>query len=96
MRTLIPVRKLVPVLAGLLVAGLPGALPVLAQGASPPVKQRAPGVPLAPRAGEAARPVEPDSVAPGGEKRWSGSERAQVRPERDPPMPRPVPSIIAP
>lgn len=89
-------RTLIPVLVGLLVAGLPGAPPLLAQTASPPVKQRAPGVPLAPRAGEAARPGEPDSLAPRGEKRGSGNERAQVRPERDPPMPRPVPSIIAP
>ena len=89
-------RKLVPVLAGLLVASLPGALPVLAQTAPPPAKQRAPGVPLAPRPGEAARQPAPDNLAPRDEKRGTGGERAQVRPERDPPMPRPVPSIIAP
>lgn len=89
-------RKLVPVLAGLLVVGLPGTLSVLAQTASPPVKQRAPGVPLAPRSGEAARPAAPDNMAPRGEKPGTGEDRAQVRPERNPPMPKPVPSIIAP
>ena len=91
-------RKLVSVLAGLLVASLPGALPVLAQTAPPPAEQRAPGVPLAPRTGEAARPPAPGSVAPRDEKRGAGAARTQapVRPDRDPPMPKPVPSIIAP
>jgi hypothetical protein len=91
-------RKLVPVLAGLLVASLPGTVSVQAQTASPPAKQRAPGVPLAPRAGEAARPPAPSSVAPRDEKRGAGEGKAQapVRPDRDPPMPKPVPSIIAP
>ncbi|WP_377844221.1 hypothetical protein [Bosea sp. UC22_33] len=91
-------RKLVPVLAGLLVASLPGALPVLAQTAPPPAKQRAPGVPLSPRAGEAVRPPAPNSVAPRDEKRGAGEGKTQapVRPDRDPPMPKPVPSIIAP
>lgn len=89
-------RKLVLVLAGSLIAGASGALPGLAQTASPPVKQRAPGVPLAPRSGETTRPAAPDSVAPRDEKRGAGEDKAQVRPERDPPMPKPVPSIIAP
>jgi len=88
-------RKLVPVVAGLLAASM-GAVPVLAQTASPPVKQRAPGVPLAPRSGETTRPATPDRMVPRDERRQAGDERAQVRPERDPPMPKPVPSIIAP
>ena len=89
-------KKHVPVLIGLLVAGVSGALPVLAQTASPPVRQRAPGVPLVPRSGEAARPAAPHSVAPRNEKPGAEEDKAQVRPERDPPMPKPVPSIIAP
>jgi len=89
-------RKLVPVLAGLLVASLPAALPLQAQTVSPPAKQRASGVPLAPRSGEAARPPAPNSVAPRDDKRSASGDKAQVRPERDPPMPKPVPSIIAP
>jgi hypothetical protein len=94
-------RKLVLLLAGVLVASLPGAnlpgaLSVQAQTVSPPARQRAPGVPLAPRAGEAARPPVPNSVAPRDEKRSIGEDKAQVRPDRDLPMPKPVPSIIAP
>ena len=88
--------KLVLVLAGLLAASLPGALTAQAQTASPPAKQRAPGVPMAPRAGETARPAAPDSVAPRDAKRGVAEDRAQLRPERDLPMPKPVPSIIAP
>lgn len=91
-------RKLVPVLAGLLVASLPGAASAQAQAVSPPAKQRAPGVPLAPRSGEAARPPAPNTAAPRDEKRGAGEDKAQapVRPDRDLPMPKPVPSIIAP
>lgn len=89
-------RKLVLLLAGELVVSLPGALSVQAQTASPPARQRAPGVPLAPRSGEAARPPAPNSVAPRDEKRGASEDKAQVRPDRDLPMPKPVPSIIAP
>lgn len=89
-------RQLALVLAGLLAASTPGSPVVQAQTASPPAKQRAPGVPLAPRSGDAVRPSVPNGVAPRDEKRGAGEESAQARPERDPPMPRPVPSIIAP
>lgn len=89
-------RKFVLVLAGVLVAGIPIAASVQAQTSPPPPTQRAPGVPPAPRSSEAARPPAPNTLAPRDEKRGSGGERAQVRPERDPPMPKPVPSIIAP
>lgn len=91
-------RKLVLVLAGSLIASAPGTLPAQAQTVAPPAKQRAPGVPLAPRTGEAARPQAPNSVMPRDEKRGAGEDKAQapVRPDRDPPMPKPVPSIIAP
>ncbi len=89
-------RKPVLVLAGLFVASLSGAFAVQAQTAILTVKQRAPGVPLAPRSGEAIRPATPNGAMPRDEKRGAGEDRAQVRPERDPPMPRPVPPIIAP
>ena len=89
-------RRLVPVLAGLLVAGMPGAFVAQAQTVPPPAKQRTPGVPSAPRAGEAARPAAPGSVAPRDGQRGGAEDRTQVRPEHDPPMPKPVPSIIAP
>lgn len=88
-------RKIVPVLAGFLVATA-GALAVQAQTISPPAKQRAPGVPLAPRSGEAARPAAPGSAAPRDEKPGTADDKAQVRPDRELPMPKPVPSIIAP
>jgi len=55
-----------------------------------------PGVPLVPRSGEVGRPPMPTSVAPRDERRGTGGGKAQVRSERDPPMPKPVPSIIAP
>jgi hypothetical protein len=89
-------RKLVHVIAAALVAGMPIAVSAQAQTAPPPARQRAPGVPLVPRSGEVARPPMPNSVAPRDETRGTGADKAQVRPERDPPMPRPVPSIIAP
>jgi hypothetical protein len=86
----------VPVLVGLLAVTLTGTHPAQAQTASPPVKQRAPGVPLAPRSGDTVRPQAPGDLSPRNENRGAGEDRAQVRPERDPPMPKPVPSIIAP
>ncbi len=89
-------RKFVPVLAGLLAASLSGAVSVQAQTVSPPPRPQAPGVLPAPRSGEAARPTTPNTVAPRDEKRGTGEDKEQVRPERDPPMPKPVPSIIAP
>lgn len=89
-------RKHVLVLIGALIASAPVSLPGQAQTVSPPARQRAPGVPLAPRTGEAVRPPAPDSVGPRDEKRRAGEDKAQMRPERDPPMPKPVPSIIAP
>ncbi|WP_293808427.1 hypothetical protein [uncultured Bosea sp.] len=89
-------RKLAPVLVGLLAASLAGALAAQAQTVSPPVEQRAPGVPPAPRSGEGVRPAAPNNAASRAEKRGAGEDKAQVRPERDLPMPKPVPSIIAP
>lgn len=89
-------RKFVPVLAGLLAVSLTGAVSAQAQTVPPPPRPQAPGVLPAPRSGEAARPTAPNTVAPRDEKRGAGEDKAQVRPERDPPMPKPVPSIIAP
>ncbi|WP_306227896.1 hypothetical protein [Bosea beijingensis] len=91
-------KKFVLVLAGSLIASSPAILPGQAQTVSPPTKQRAPGVPLAPRSGEAARPPAANSAAPRDEKRGTSEDKAQtpVRPDRDLPMPKPVPSIIAP
>ena len=89
-------RKLVLVIAVALVAGMPIAVLAQAQTAPAPARQRAPGVPLVPRSGEVARPPMPNSVAPRDETRGTGGDKAQIRSERDPPMPKPVPSIIAP
>nr|WP_047572970.1 hypothetical protein [Methylobacterium sp. ZNC0032] len=89
-------RTLAPILAGLLAASVTGAFVAQAQTVSSPAKQRSPNVPMAPRAEETARPAPPSGVAPREEKRGGTQDRAQVRPERDPPMPKPVPSIIAP
>ncbi|RYE29604.1 MAG: hypothetical protein EOP23_21110, partial [Hyphomicrobiales bacterium] len=76
-------RKLVPVLAGLLSVSLPAVLPALAQSAPPATRQRAPGVPLAPRTGDVAPPPAPGNTPPRDEKRGTGDDKAQVRPDRD-------------
>ena len=92
--------------AGLLLAGasiLPSivtAQPVQPDPSPPSVaRQRAPGVPMAPRPG-ALDPgiVERERAADPGLYRRSDQQHAQnaPRPDRDPPMLRPVPSIIAP
>lgn len=91
-------KKLGLVMASLMMAGSFASLPALAQSAPAAVKQRAPGVPLAPRAGEAVRPPAGERPVPRTELRAPRDDRAQAAPQpnRDPPMPRPVPSIIAP
>ncbi|QEL24331.1 hypothetical protein FQV39_18395 [Bosea sp. F3-2] len=87
-------------MAGLVLAGSFAPFPTWAQNAPPAVKQRAPGVPTAPRADESARPPAGErATPPRAEGRGQRDDRAQAgppQPSRDPPMPRPVPSIIRP
>ncbi len=98
-------RKFPWFLIGLIFAGLIAAEAVAAQGVSnspqsPPTtqRQRAPGVPMAPNASEAQK------ATPQGERSDAASERdrlarnrsAPPEPNREVPMPKPVPSIIAP
>lgn len=91
--------KLALVLAGLFATSLPGGLAVQAQTmapSTPTTKQRAPGVPLAPRAGDATRAKPDDRGKIQGDQRGQNGERPPPQPDREPPMPKPVPSIIAP
>lgn len=87
-------------LAGLLGASLLAPLPAQAQDPAPPAtvttRQRAPGVPLAPRSGATARgaPDSPDRLRES--RPGPNGERPPPQPDRDLPMPKPVPSIIAP
>jgi hypothetical protein len=87
-------------LIGLIFAGLIAAEAVAAQ--SPPPQQqrqqRAPGVPMAPNAGEVQK-VEPRSErleAMRERERLARDRSGPPAPSRDVPMPKPVPSIIAP
>ena len=63
---------------------------------APTTKQRAPGVPLAPRSGDIAREKPDERGKIQGSQRGPSGERAPPQPDRDLPMPKPVPSIIAP
>lgn len=87
-------------LTGLLVASALLAPAAQAQNpatpAAPTVKQRAPGVPLAPRSGDVARGKSDDRGKAQSDQRGPNGERSPPQPERDPPMPRGVPSIMAP
>lgn len=93
------------VLSGLMAAPAAMALPAarLAQTETVPgqTRQRAPGVPLAPRPAEAGR-AGAEAPRIDGSLRGGRSQQAQRQaqrnatpePNRDPPMPRGVPSII--
>ncbi|MGY6247528.1 hypothetical protein ACXIUS_08215 [Bosea thiooxidans] len=86
-------------LTGLLVVGALLSPATQAQNpapSAPTVKQRAPGVPLAPRSGDVARGKSDDRGKVQGDQRAPTGERPPPQPERDPPMPRGVPSIMAP
>lgn len=92
-------RKNSWILLGSLAMGLLAAEAAAAQSVSPEMqRQRAPGVPMAPNAGEVQK-LEPRS-----ERIEARRERQQLardrsgppEPNRDLPMPKPVPSIIAP
>jgi hypothetical protein len=91
--------KLALALTGLLVAGALLAPASQAQNATPPaptMKQRAPGVPITPHSGDAARGQGGERGQARGGQRGPNDERPPPQPQRDPPMPKPVPSIIAP
>ena len=62
------------------------------------MRQRAPGVPMAPQAGDFDRMPSENGRANALPDRPQGEQHARnaPQPDRDPPMPRPVPSIIAP
>ncbi|CAN7658376.1 hypothetical protein [Bosea sp. LjRoot237] len=82
-------------LIGLIFLGLVAAEAVAAQ-SSPP--QRAPGVPMAPNAGELQK-SEPQSErlrVLRERERLARDRSGPPEPNRDIPMPKPVPSIIAP
>jgi hypothetical protein len=81
-------------MAVLMVAGSFAPFPVRAQNSPPIVRERAPGVPMAPQLGDSTRLPAGDRAAPLPKGRVEREERAQA--SRDLPMPRPVPSIIAP
>ncbi len=86
-------------LAGLFVASALLTSAVQAQNSTPPApttKQRAPGGPLAPRSGDIAREKPDERGKIQGSQRGPSGERAPPQPDRDLPMPKPVPSIIAP
>jgi len=72
------------------------AMPAMAQ----PRRERAPGVPMAPKPAEIDRQmqIESDLPPPGPDTRFSPRRSAEVSPraDRDPPMPKGVPSIISP
>ncbi|MGX5736281.1 hypothetical protein [Bosea thiooxidans] len=94
-------RKLNLILPAVLLAGSSFLAPVApAQNppTSPSLQRRAPGVPAAPSPTEIERrKAEREGAAKPGERGPDGRAQAPPpSPERDPPMPRPVPSIIAP
>lgn len=93
-------RKNSWVLLGLIAVGLLAAEAAAAQSVSPqtPRQQRAPGVPMTPNAGEVQK-LEPrsDRIEATREREQLARDRsAPPQPNRVIPMPRPVPSIIAP
>jgi hypothetical protein len=90
-------RKNPWVLLGVIVAALIVAEAAAAQTA-PAQRQRAPGVPMAPNAGEVQQ-LEPrsDRVEDRREREQLARNRSgPPEPNRQVPMPKPVPSIIAP
>jgi hypothetical protein len=90
-------RKNPWVLLGVIVAALIVAEAAAAQTA-PAQRQRAPGVPMAPNAGEVQK-LEPrsDRVEAKREREQLARDRSgPPEPNREIPMPKPVPSIIAP
>ncbi len=91
-------KKLTLALTGLLLATALGSPLAQAQTSPPPLgtKQRAPGVPLAPQPGDVARPRSDAGDSQRVDSRLSRNERPTVQADRDLPMPRGVPSIIAP
>jgi hypothetical protein len=93
-------RKNPWVLLGVIVAALIVAEAAAAQSSQPQMQrqQRAPGVPMAPSAGEVQK-LEPrsDRVEDWREREQLARNRsAPPEPNREIPMPKPVPSIIAP
>lgn len=90
-------RKNPWVLLGVVVAALIVAEAAAAQ-AAPAQRQRAPGVPMAPNAGEVQK-LEPrsDRIEARREREQMARDRSgPPEPNREIPMPKPVPSIIAP
>lgn len=93
-------RKNSWVLLGLLAIGLLAAEAAAAQSSLPQTQrqQRAPGVPMAPNAGEVQK-LEPrsDRVEAKREREQLARDRSgPPEPNREIPMPKPVPSIMAP
>lgn len=93
-------RKNPWVLLGLIVAALIVAEAAAAQSSQPQMQrqQRAPGVPMAPNAGEVQK-LEPRSdrtEATRERERLARDRSGPPEPNREIPMPKPVPSIIAP
>lgn len=93
-------RKNSWVLLGLLAVGLLMAEAAAAQSSLPQTQrqQRAPGVPMSPNAGEVQK-LEPrsDRVEAKREREQLARDRSgPPEPNREIPMPKPVPSIIAP
>lgn len=75
------------------------ALVVAEAAAAQQERQRAPGVPLAPRPAEVYDDIARDGLAPGVDRKAPELDARQERKaergaERDLPMPKPVPSII--
>lgn len=92
-------RKNPWILLGLIAAGLIVADAAAAQSSPPqPQRQRAPGVPMTPNAGEVQK-LEPRSdraQATREHERLARDRSGPPEPNRPIPMPKPVPSIIAP
>jgi hypothetical protein len=92
-------RKHSWVLLGLLAIGLLAAEAAAAQSSPTQLqRQRAPGVPMTPNAGEMQK-LEPRSdrtEATRERERLARDRSSPPEPTRDIPMPKPVPSIIAP
>lgn len=92
-------RKNSWILLGSLAMGLLAAEAAAAQSVSPEMqRQRGPGVPMAPNAGEVQK-LEPrsDRIEARRERQQLARDRSgPPEPNREIPMPKPVPSIIAP
>jgi hypothetical protein len=92
-------RKNSLVLLGLLAVALLAAEAAAAQSSSPQTqRQRAPGVPMTPNAGEVQK-LEPrsDRIEATREREQLARDRSgPPEPNRPIPMPKPVPSIMAP